>query len=533
VTVENTFNEAHEEIKHLEHLSAPRLKVVMTVTILLITMLATLSGVMAGIWSSKQAEAQTARQEATASALKAELGATTKESEVAQTEDDSIEAGWRSSFLYQESTQVHDAHLKQILLDQQKRGYRISNQIDKRLPPGGDTPAYYAQLQEPVIHEEQLAKARALEGVGWLEKNNEALAVVSMLALALFLVGLALTIASRRIQVGFTALSIAMLLFSGGRLAWIAASPINRPTESCVEQYTSAATADTAGHYSAARKELLSVTRACPTYSDAWNELATAAFDPAKPAARAEFASATYRALATSDSPSAVLQNNAGVAALLNHDLPTAERLLADARRNAPDNPIVLSSCAELAAARGDAQGARADLTAAVDQVAKHGPYYRNQVFFAALRNDVTSFPQAGWRNKIFDQLFLSGKEAEASLDSIGRSTPGSTHGAAISDIYLGPAKKIGGVGGFLTIGFQHSGLRPGDHLAFRFYTSDDTTYQATASEPDVVVNAGSALAADGMFPPQQTRINIGSVGRVTLEVYLNGVFQGQTSYDT
>lgn len=531
--MENTFNEAHEEIKHLDHLSAPRLKTAMTVTILLITMLATLAGVLAGIWSSREAESQTARQQATASALKSELGATTQETEVAQTEDDSIEAGWRSAFLYQESTQVHDATLKQTLLAQQKRTYRISTQIDKRLPAGGVNSAYYARLQQPATHDEQLAKARALEGVGWLEKNNEALAVVSMLALALFLVGLALTISNRRIQVGFTALSIAMLLFSGGRLAWIAASPIDRPTEKCVDHYTTAMTAITSGHAGAARGELQSVTKACPTYSDAWSALAQAAFDPARSTARHEVATASYRALTTADSPSAVLENDAGVAALLNHDVPTAERLLTAARAAIPHNPVVLSSCAELAAARGDAQQARADLTAAVAQVAKHGPYFRNQVFFAAMRDDATSFPQAGWHNKVFDQLFLAAKESEASFDSVGRSAPNPTHGAKITDIYLGPAKKIGGIGGFLTIGFQHWNLQPGDVLAFRFYTGNDSVYEATASEPKIVVGAGTTLVGTGVFAPQQTRIDIGSVGKVTLEVYLNGVYQGQTSYDT
>lgn len=531
--MENTFSEAHEEIKHLDHMSAPRLKVGMTVAILVITMLATLAGVLAGIWSSREAEAQTARQQATASALKAELGATTQESEVAQTEDDSIEAGWRSSFLYEESTQVHAADLKRVLLAQQKRTYRISTEIDKRLPSGGVTSAYYARLQEPATHDEQLAKARALEGVGWLEKNNEALAVVSMLALALFLVGLALTINNRRIQLGFTALSIAMLVFSGARLAWIAATPINRPTESCVNRYSSAVTAYTAGRPGAARTELESVTKACPTYSDAWAALAQAAFDPGKSTARAQFASASYRALATADSPSAVLQNNAGTAALLNHDVGTAQRLLAAARAAAPHNPIVLSSCAELAAARDDAGQAQSDLRAAITQVAKHGPYYRDQVFFAAMRDDANSFAQAGWHNRVFDQLFLSAKEAEASLDSVGRATPASTHGAKITNIYLGPAKKIGGIGGFLTIGFQHWGLRPGDHLAFRFYTQNDSRYEATASEPNIVVHPATTLVGTGLFAPQQTRIDIGSVGRVTLEVYLNGVYQGQANFDT
>lgn len=531
--MENPLNEAHEEIKHLEHLSASRLRVAMTVTILVITVLATVAGSLAALWSGRQSEAQTARQQATAAALRDELSATTQEAAVAQSEDDSVEAGWRSTFLYEESAQVTDAKVKRTLLSQQQRAYRISKQIDRTLPHGGDSAAYYAQLQRPATRDEEAAKAEARRGVAWLAKNNSALAVVSILALALFLVGLALTINNRRVQIGFTALSVVMLLFGGGWLGAIAASPIDVPTERCIDGYTDASAALSAGSTQDARGRLEKVTGACPSYSDAWAALAQASFDPGNATARRAVEDAELRALRTADTASPILLNNVGSAALLDHDLPAAASYLAAADRIGADNPVVLSSVAELAAVRGDARAANQALEKSLALVAQHGPYYRDNVYFPALRQDVASFAAAGLHTAALDRLFRTAKQAEASLDSLRTVHPGTTHGARISDPEILPAKKIGGVGGFLTVTFHFTGLRPGDHISLRYYTSGDTTYQETASEPDIVVGKGSALDGSGVIPAGDSRIDIGSVGRLTLEIYLNGVFQASTNYDT
>ncbi len=63
--MENPLEAAHEEIQHAEHMTRARLKVVVTVTVLAVTLLTTLAGVLAAVWSAKQTEVAAARSRPT------------------------------------------------------------------------------------------------------------------------------------------------------------------------------------------------------------------------------------------------------------------------------------------------------------------------------------------------------------------------------------------------------------------------------------------------------------------------------------
>ena len=69
VTVENPLHEAHEQIEQLEEEPESRLKAIITVSILVVTMLTTAAGVLAAIWSAHQSETQRERQQAATSSL--------------------------------------------------------------------------------------------------------------------------------------------------------------------------------------------------------------------------------------------------------------------------------------------------------------------------------------------------------------------------------------------------------------------------------------------------------------------------------
>src|SRR6185312_14985409 len=118
--------------------------------------------------------------------------------------------------------------------------------------------SYADTLQEDALNKSQLAAAYARESAGWLEKHNGALAVVSMLALSLFLLGLALTLGNRPTQVGFTALAVVMTLIAGARLIQVQTSTIAAPTEECI-------TLDDA-------------LAQCPTYDSGWSDLGNTLF---------------------------------------------------------------------------------------------------------------------------------------------------------------------------------------------------------------------------------------------------------------
>ena len=80
----------------------------------------------------------------------------------------------------------------------------IAKQLGAQLPAGATADDYSDKLYEKSLADSQLASAYAQESSGWLEKHNGALAVVSILALSLFLLGLALTLGNRPTQLGFT-----------------------------------------------------------------------------------------------------------------------------------------------------------------------------------------------------------------------------------------------------------------------------------------------------------------------------------------
>jgi tetratricopeptide (TPR) repeat protein len=532
--MENPLSEAHEEIKHLEHISTSKLKTVLAVSILLVTMLTTLAGVLAAVWSAKQSETQRARQEATAESLKSSLEATTQQASVDQTLDDFSEAAWRSAFLNVDSLEVSDNSLTTALQTQANQATKVQNTIEASLPKGASAAGYSAKLRQPSTVSAEEAKADAQRSVGWLAKNNGALAVVSMLALSLFLLGLALTMTNRLVQLGFTALALVMTIVAGARLIQVAAAPIVVASTSCIDRYGEAVTAANSGQTNDAKQTLDAVVGDCAQFTDAWTALGQVRFDPSSASARTTSQQAFQRALDVADAKSADLYNNVGYIETVNKDFTDAKANLDTALDMAPENPVVLASEAELAAARGDSTGADEYLDDALKIVAQHGPYFRDEFFFAALRSDERDFAAAGLNGAEVSQFFLRGREAEASIGALGTIHPGDTHGARITGLILKKsATKLGEIADFVTIGFTYHDLRVGDHISVRFY-SNGVTYDPIASIPNQVVASNSTLVGSGIEQPDSHfRLGLTNKGETTMEVYLNGVSQGEVSITT
>jgi Tfp pilus assembly protein PilF len=529
--VESPLAEAHEEIKHLEHVAESRLKIILTVSILVVTMLATLGGVMAAIWSAKHSEAQRARQQATAASLQASLDATAQQATVDQALDDVTEAAWRSAFLNVNSLEVGNDTLATALRTQAGEATKVQQAEAASLPSGANGPSYAAKLRQPAMVDEEVAKAHAQESVGWLAKNNSALAVVSMLALALFLLGLALTISNRPTQTGFTILAIVMTVIAGARLAQVAAKPIVVASESCIDRYGDAVTDANGGDMKAATTALSAVVGDCSHFEAAWTALGEVRFRGTGADSRQSAQDAFQRALDVADAKSTELYNNLGYVQTLNKQYDAAQVNLDKAAELSPDNPIVMSSRAELAVARGDSTTADKYLDEALSSVSKHGPYFRDEFYFANLRSDEADFTEAGLTSHAIGQFFLRGREAEASIGALGAITPGDTHGARITGLILRKsATKLGSIADFVTIGFTYHGLQVGDHISVRFY-ANGLTYDLTASLPDAVVQSNSTLVGSGIEPPDSHfRLGLSNKGETTMEVYLNGVSQGEVS---
>jgi Tfp pilus assembly protein PilF len=352
-----------------------------------------------------------------------------------------------------------------------------------------------------------------------------------MLALALFLLGLALTIGNRPTQIGFTVLAIAMTVIAGGRLAQVAAKPIVVASESCIDRYGDAVTDANSGDAKAATATLTSVVDDCAHFEAAWTALGQVRFLGATTGSLASAQNAFQRALNVADAKSSDLYNNLGYIETLTKQYEAAETNLDRAAELSPENPIVLSSRAELAVARGDTPAADKYLDEALQSVRNRGPYFRDEFYFASLRSDEADFARAGLTSPAISAFFLRGREAEASLGALGSIAPGDTHGARITGLILRKsATKLGQIADFVTIGFTYHDLKVGDHISLRFYAKG-LTYDLTASLPDAIVQSNSTLVGSGIEPPDSHfRLGLSNKGETTMEVYLNGVSQGEVS---
>jgi tetratricopeptide (TPR) repeat protein len=538
--VENPLHEANEQIEHLEEAPESRLKVVITVAILVVTMLTTGAGVLAAIWSAHQSETQRERQQAATKSLEEGLTVNSQLASVDSAIDDSTEAQWRRTFLTVYSMELSDRSLVRDLKRQADAAQKVAGQIDARLPKGARDSSYSDRLNQDSTTESELAAAYARESAGWLEKHNGALSVVSMLALSLFLLGLALTLGNRPTQIGFTGLAMVMTLIAAARLVQIDGSTIKAPTEDCIRTAAQANAFVVDTQYKQAEGKLQTALATCPSYGEAWSALGQARFYQGaitnSPAAARQLwpraQQADQHALDVADTKSGELYNDLAFMQMLNHDYAAAQANLAKARELSPQSNYVLGSLAELAVARGDDTTAERLLREAALRLKDAGPYLRNSYFFASLRDDHGYFKQAGITGPKVDTFFLHAREYEALLDSGAMSSPLDTHGAGITDLVFRRSRSVlGHVAKAVTIGFRYHGLKPGDVIALRFYGYQDTTYDTVASFIQRV-DDGSPLLVDGVEKPDSHfRVTLASQYETTLEVYLNGILQGETTY--
>ena len=438
--MENPLHEAHEQIEQLDEKPESRLKVVITVAILVVTMLTTAAGVLAAIWSARQSETQRERQQSATTSLQESVTANSQLLAVDGLKDDIKEDTWRKTFLHVYTLEVSDKTIDSELQKQADRRPRLPKQLSTRLPAGANSDDYTDKLYEKSLADSQLASAYAQESSGWLEKHNGALAVVSILALSLFLLGLALTLGNRATQVGFTALAIVMTVVGGARLLQVQLSDITAPTEDvhrhggCSQRRHGADALRRRGHQAATRPS-----RSCPDYVDAWSQLANTLLllrrvlgkprSPRRPCLQAE--QADQAALNVADVKTGVLYNDLGVHA---DPQPSVRRRGAEHGRRAQALPREPLRARHSRRAR-DRPRRPEDGVPLPDEAALSlkdaGPYFRDHYFFTSLRYDSGYFALAGITGAKVDAFFSRAREYEAMLDLKNMAHPLDTHGAA------------------------------------------------------------------------------------------------------
>ncbi|HWG74545.1 MAG TPA: tetratricopeptide repeat protein [Acidimicrobiales bacterium] len=529
--MESRLEEVKEEIEHLDHVPAGRLKVVVTVAVLLVTFATTAGALLAAKAAARESEAQRQRQQMSAQAVAASIKDTSSTAIIDQQRNDSSEAGWRRTFLDLVATDPSTAgDTKAQVQSEAAASEKQRVAIDAGLPvPYSKLQAYEATLAVPTDLANQTAQARATESAQWLGKEDVALSTVSMLALALFLLGLALTISTRGTAKGFVALALVLLLVSVGRLADVAARGVTVPTGQAITAYAKGNEKLADGDYPGAIGQFKTAVHLSPGYESAWEQLANAEFDQSTPAGYA--ASERYFAkaldLKPSESKVAPLYNNLGFSQLVDGHLQAAATTLHTALSLDPTNEVTLASLAEQRVLAHDSPSADQYLAQALAIVARHGSYFRQQ-YFEAFRSDQDTFAVAGVPPSVTDAFYTRVKQAEASLDSLGSANPGDAHGATVTNIVTRPVTGAAGKAGLATVGFDYTGFQADDHLALRWY-EDGVTYELTDSQPNSVLDASAA--GNGAFAPDAYNVPVPE-GSQTVEIYLNGVLLGSSTFN-
>ena len=505
--MENTLEEVHEHLEHLEHEASLKFKTIITVMVLAVTAAATVAGVLVALWSGHESEAQSARQELAAEAVSADLHANAIYAVNSEQDDQATEAGWQAAFL-----RLHEDGASSSTSSVLEAQAKVADQQAKQKSSVSQEEIDTASEKQTVAGEE--SQAKALEAEDFAGKESGALTVISILAVCLFLLGLAPTLQTRAVRFSFVGLALVGLLVSVVRLVVVAGGSAEVPTSSCIDRYAHSLLA---GSYDDEIKDLRSVVGACPSYANAYQELANA---QAGLGTKKGFLAAedSYRkAIDLHPANAAILYNDLGAAQVFDGHIAQAHDSLTKALQLDPTNEITLSSWSEQRAFAGDSAGASRYLDRSLALVAKHGSYFR-QAYFTSMRTDDQVAQALGIETPAAKALYQRARNAEASLDVYGKPTPGDAHGAQVTSITVRKANGQIGDSGCATFGYSYTGLRAGDHVSVRWY-ENGTTFSLTQSIIDETVGSGG----DGQLDPDTGYVVPTTPGSWTVEVYVNG----------
>jgi len=539
--MENRFEGAEERIETLEEMAPSRLRLVATLIVILVTAATVVATVLSAMASSNAAIADRNRQEFEAHATTDGLIAAQESTAGSQQRDDTTEAAWRNLLLTQVASEATDPTVSRQLLAQAKI-VAIQRGVLARAEPAPSDAAFTLYLEKVAVAattDEQTAQAYAAQNSGWSGREAGDLATISMLAVALFLLGLALTLTSRRSATGFVTLALVLLMVGAGRLVLLEASPVRAPSASAIASYVqgteqaykiSYGNLSYAAYMAEAARARASFTRALtisPGYAVAWEALGNLTVTLATTPRQYAPAVTQLRNAIADGHPFPTLYNDVGYAQILSKNIPGAMATLRQALALDPTNVITLASLAEARVSAGDLRGAASYLDRALHQVARYGPNYQLTYFENFRSNE--SFLRTVSPAAVVDKFWTMVKNAEVRLSLYGSTTPGTAHGAKVSNIAVRPLGGVAGHHGGSSVTFDYTGLRAGDVVAARWYEYGDT-YEPAASTvlsvPSNLAAGDGALAVtagvDPLLVPSKQQ---------TLEIYVDGVLVASHDY--
>ena len=515
--------ELQESVEHLEHAAhgpRTRLRVIVTVLILAATVEAAVVGYMAATASSNADTTARERQLHDVAAAQATLYAAGQSGLSNDISADEVDAARRAAVRNFQAGQPGVSAADRAELAAETARWSAVQHAEEVLNPAGvdSLQLYRAKVGKPATREQQLADLAGEQTEAWVRRSDVYVAVVGLLAVALFLLGLALTVPRRIIGYGFAMLALGIGAYGGVRTVLATTPELPAMSDSVLSAYTDGVVAQAAGKHTEAIADYERAVKGRPHYAQAWKQLAdsrnsfTASTD-----ALHETVRDYQRAIAEGDRRANVYHFLAFTEMRLGH----VGDALKDARTAhdiAPVNAQIDFALALTELLNGDSAGAQRDSRAAFALLKDQLPSDR-ALYFSQLRNDEAVLANAPVNQSQLKPFFLAGREAEASYDALGGPDPTPLRGATAS------ISAVEGVNRTF-YAFVYSNFAVGRVVGIRWYDST-SHYVASASTPALKW----LYTPDGTYNGYVDNVPANlSTGTYTLELYLDGNFLSRTT---
>jgi tetratricopeptide (TPR) repeat protein len=494
----------------------PRLKAIVTLLVLLVTLTASVAGYVAHRASIRAESSARQRQLLTIESQRQLLSSSQATFAAISASDLATELGWRGSARLGQATDSPDGAERERLQAESDAYYaeqkKLSETVDDEV---GRKPT--AERNRAGWLNEEKAGVWADHAEDWVHHEESLVTVVGFFAVALFLLGLTLTLQRARMRGIFVTLAI--VIWAAGT-AWGAAvvlQPVRDPPRAALTSMVDGRVALQAGETDDAIKAFRTVTDLRPEYAQGHNYLAAALRGSDEQNARAEAVEELREAVHLTPN-SGVLRNNLADAEVLardKHAVSDAERAV---EMTEGKDVVALFTLSEAHLGAGDVDASIKVLDQAIGMTARHGSGYRD-LAFGTLRNDIRVLGSIV-KGAGLDRFQRRVGEAEASLDMFNSDRPKSLDGARLTDMQV--RKAANGVGVVLHVSW--TGIAPGRKYAVRWYGSDDRLQPGASYRSREWTEATDGTADLGPFDlvPGPNRV----------ELYLDGNLLASAPYD-
>ncbi len=509
------FHELVERVEHLEHEQQPRIRTIITILIPVVTVLTALTSLLAARDNGHAAVAQRLR---TTDTIAAQRTGEEAAQQIGRYND--INAAFADA-VRRNTLELRDARTiggtEAEVLRSEAAQWARSARFYHRQTGSFDLPQLYSA---GTLQEQQAFEAGTV-AQEWIDREDANIGLAGLFAVALFLLGLTMTLPRNSVKWGFVTVACLLGLIGIVRLALINLPGVHHTPETALVDYSNAILAENSSDASTQTPitDLTSATKLDPEYGQAWVALGEAR-DIAGSGSPSDATAAItdYQHALSLDQKTADVYNNMAYDEIL---LKRSAQGIADstaAHDLEPDNPYIDMTLGEAALSSGDMATATHWRSETVSILSGLDSNFRDH-FFTTLRSvDIPELSTAGVPTARLAAYFNPLRNVEASLDAFGSPTPRPLDGASLSDVrtaYYRPRA-------LYLITYQATDVHTGDIVSVRVYNRANEGYSLYSSYPKVPMTSSGSGRLSIKTPIDR--------GKYRIEFYLNGNFQTETT---